>query len=88
MAALISNHLLKYAAFPSYRRPFQPAYIPPELTPLPDLPAGDRRRTRALAALYHSPLVQNKAVRTLVSLAFRRAVAAYDAKRRRRLGLK
>jgi Fe-S oxidoreductase len=88
MAALISNHLLKYAAFPSYRRPFQPAYIPPELTSLPDLPAGDRRRTRALAALYHSLLVQNKAVRSLVSLTFKRAAAAYDAKRRRRLGLR
>lgn len=88
MAAVISNHLVKYAAFPSYRKPFQPAYITPEIVPLPGLPWGDRLRTQALAALYHGPVVQNRAMRTAVSLGFRAAVAAYDIARRRSLGLK
>ena len=71
MAAIISNHFLKYAFSPSYRRPFQPKDIPPEPAPLPELPRGDRRRTRALASLFHSPLVQNRATRALISRFFK-----------------
>lgn len=88
MIAIISNHLLKCAASPAYRRPFKPAYIAPEITPLPELPRGDRRRTKALAAFYHSPLVQNRLVRTLISFFFKRIVSSYDSRRKRRLGLK
>ncbi len=82
MAAVISNHLIKCAFSPAYRRPFQPAYITPEPAPLPELPGGDRRRMQALAAFYHSPIVQNKAVRVLIAFGFKTAVKAYDQKRR------
>ncbi len=83
MAAVISNHLVKYALFPGYRKDFQPAYITPEIQPLPELPRGDRMRTKALAALYHSPVVQNKVTRKVVSLGFKAAVAAYGSWGRR-----
>lgn len=76
MTAVISNHLLKYACSPSYRKPFKPAYIPPEIIPLPELPRGDRRRLRTLAALYRSPLVQNRAMRSLITLGFKAAIPA------------
>jgi Fe-S oxidoreductase len=85
--AIISNHLLKYAFFPSYRKSFQPAYISPEIEPLPELPRGDRLRMKALAAVYHSPLVQNKVMRTLIAYGFRAAVGGYGFVRKRRLGL-
>ena len=78
MMAAISNHLVIYALFPSHRRSFQPAYISPELQPLPELPRGDMMRMKALAALYHSPLVQNKLMRSVISLGFKAAVGAYD----------
>ncbi len=76
--AVISNHLLKYALFPSHRRDFQPAYIPPGIERLPGLPAADRLRLKALAALFHSPIVQNRPVRALTSWGFKTAVSAYD----------
>ena len=78
MMAVISNHLLKYALFPSHRKSFQPAFIAPEIEQLPELPLGDHLRMKALAALYHSPVVQNRAMRTVISLGFKAAVAAYD----------
>jgi hypothetical protein len=78
MMAVISNHLVKYALFPGHRRSFQPAFIPPEIRPLPGLPRGDRLRMRALTALYHSPVVQNRAMRWTISLGFKAAVAGYD----------
>ncbi len=80
MAAVISNHLVKYALFPSYRKSFQPAFISPEIQPLPQLPRGDRLRMKALAALYHSPVVQNRIMRSVISLGFKAAVAAYDVR--------
>ncbi len=88
MMAVISNHLVKYALFPSCRKPFQPAYIAPQITPLPGLPWGDRLRTQALAALYHGPIVQNRVTRTVLSLGFKAAVGIYGAARRHSLGLK
>ncbi len=88
MMAVISNHLVKYALFPSHRKSFQPAHISPEIEPLPALPPADRLRLKALAALFHSPVVQNAATRRAVSLGFKAAVAGYDAARKRRLGLK
>jgi hypothetical protein len=36
------------------------------------------KRMKALAALYHSPVVQNKLTRSIVSLGFKAAVGAYD----------
>ena len=87
MMAVIGNHLVKYALFPSHRKPFRPAYITPEITPLPGLPWGDRLRTQALAALFHGPLVQNRVVRGAVSLGFKAAVGVYGGARRRGLGL-
>jgi Fe-S oxidoreductase len=85
MMAVISNHLLKYALFPGYRKRFQPDYITPEVQPLPGLPRGDRMRMRALAALYHSPVVQNRLTRTLVSLGFKAAVCGYELVRERQM---
>ncbi|RJP26327.1 MAG: (Fe-S)-binding protein [Actinobacteria bacterium] len=85
--AVISNHLLKYALFPSHRKSFQPAFIPPELERLPELPPADRLRMKALATLYHSPVVQNRVMRTIVSAGFKAAVAGYDLMRKRQLGL-
>jgi Fe-S oxidoreductase len=78
MMAVISNHLLKYALFPSHRRSFQPAHISPEIQPLPELPRGDKVRMKALASLYRSPVVQNKLTRGVVSLGFKAAVGAYN----------
>ena len=88
MIAIISNHLLKYTFSPAYRRPFQPAYIAPEITPPPELPKGDRRRIKALAAFYHSPLVQNRIARALISFCFKKTVLSYDTRRQQKLGLK
>ena len=88
MMAVISNHLVKYALFPSHRKGFQPAPISPEIEPLPELPRWDRLRMRALASLYHGPLVQNAVTRRVLSLGFRAAVGGYDMARKRRLGLK
>jgi hypothetical protein len=85
--AVISNHLLKYALFPSHRKSFQPAYISPEIQPLPELPISDRLRLKALAALYHSPVVQNALTRKVVSLGFKAAVGGYSMARQRQLGL-
>jgi len=85
MAAVISNHLVKYALFPGYRRSFQPAFISPEIQPLPELPGADRMRMKALAALYRSPIVQNKLMRKVVSFGFKAAVGSYDLVRRRQL---
>ncbi|MDI6830380.1 MAG: (Fe-S)-binding protein [Actinomycetota bacterium] len=87
MMAVISNHMVKYALFPSHRKSFQPAAISPQVEPLPELPRGDRLRLRALAALYRGPVVQNPVTRRLVSLGFKAAVGAYGAAQRRRLGL-
>jgi len=87
MMAVISNHLLKYALFPSHRKSFQPAYITPEIEPLPELPMNDHLRMKALAGLYHSPLVQNPAMRAVISWGFKAAVAGYDMNRKSRLGL-
>jgi Fe-S oxidoreductase len=78
MAAVISNHLVKYALFPGYRKSFQPAYISPAIQPLPGLPRGDMIRMKALAALYQGPVVQNKFMRGIISLGFKAAVAGYD----------
>ncbi len=78
MAAVISNHLVKYALFPGHRKAFQPAHIAPEILPLPELPRGDRMRMKALAGLYHSPVVQNRFMRGSISLGFKAAVAVYD----------
>jgi Cysteine-rich domain len=86
MMAIISNHLLKYALFPSHRKSFQPAYIPPEIEQLPELPVNDRLRLKALAALYHSPVVQNRFMRAVVSWGFKAAVAGYDLARKGRPG--
>ena len=83
MMAVISNHLVKYALFPGHRRGFQPAYISPELRPLPGLPRGDRLRMKALAALYRGPVVQNKFTRGATSLGFKAALAAYQMSLRR-----
>jgi len=88
MIAIISNHLLKCAFSPAYRRPFKPAYIAPEITPLPELPTGDRRRTKVLAAFYHGPFVQNRISRALLSICFKKIVSSYDTRRKRKLGLK
>lgn len=49
--AVISNHLLKYALFPSHRKNFQPAYVSRDIEPLPELPRGDRLR---LNSDYHA----------------------------------
>jgi Fe-S oxidoreductase len=78
MMAVISNHLIKYALFPSHRKSFQPSYISPEISPLPGLPRGDMMRMKALAALYHGPIVQNKVMRSIISLGFKAAVAGYE----------
>jgi len=86
--AVISNHLVKYALFPGYRKKFQPPPIAPEIQPLPDLPPGDRMRLKALSALYHSPLVQNHVMRTLLSYGFKAAVGGYRRMRRRQLQAK
>jgi ferredoxin len=83
--AIISNHLLKYALFPSYRKSFQPVYISPEIETLPDLPRGDRLRMKALAALYHGPLVQNKVMRVIIAYGFKAAVGGYGLVRKKRL---
>lgn len=88
MMAVISNHLVKYALFPSHRKGFQPAAISPEIEPLPELPPWDRIRMKALATLHHSPVVQNRAMRAAISLGFEAAVGGYDLARKRRLGLK
>jgi Fe-S oxidoreductase len=84
MAAVISNHLIKYALFPSYRRDFQPAPISPEIGPLPELPRGDRLRMKALAALYRSPVVQNRVMGKIISYGFKAAVAGYGLAMSRR----
>lgn len=86
MMAVISNHLLKYALFPSHRKGFQPAYVTPEIEPLPELPRSDALRVKALAALFHSPVVQNRPMRKAVSLAFKAAVGAYGLARKGRPG--
>lgn len=67
MAAVITNHLIKHAIFPAYRKEFQPARITPELQPLPGLPRADRVRVEALADLFHGPLIQNRLTRTLLA---------------------
>jgi Fe-S oxidoreductase len=85
MAAVISNHLMKYALFPGYRKGFQPAYVSPEIQPLPELPRGDRMRMKTLAALYHSSVVQNRVMRTVISRGFKAAVAVYGAVKERGL---
>ena len=86
--AVISNHLVKYALFPSHRREFQPPPITPEIQPLPVLPQWDRLRMKALAALYHSPVVQNQVMRTVISAGFKAAVGGYEQIRRRQLQAK
>ncbi|MDY6795055.1 MAG: (Fe-S)-binding protein [Actinomycetota bacterium] len=86
--AVISNHLIKYALFPSYRRDFQPDFIPPEMESLPELPRADRARLKVLATLYHSPLVQNRVIRSLNSAGFKALVRAYDMVRRAMLKAK
>ncbi len=86
--AVISNHLVKFALFPSHRRMFQPASIPPEPESLPELPAWDRRRMKALAFLYHGPVVQNRVTRRALSLGFKAVVGIYGAVRERRLGIR
>jgi len=83
--AVISNHLVKYAIFPNYRKSFQPPAITPEIQPLPELPPGDRMRMKALAVLYHSPVVQNRLMRALTSYGFKAAVGGYEQIRRRQL---
>jgi fumarate reductase (CoM/CoB) subunit B len=88
MMAVISNHLVKYGLFPSYRKKFQPAAIARELTPLAKIPMGDRLRLKALAALYHSPIVQNRLTRFLVSAGFKGAVGAYSLVRQAQLKTK
>ena len=88
MAAVISNHLVKYALFPAYRKDFQPAYISPDVAPLTGLPHGDRARMKALAALYHSPVVQNRMTRSLISMGFKTAVGIYGTVNKRKLGVK
>jgi Fe-S oxidoreductase len=77
MIAVISNHLLKYALFPSHRKSFQPAYITPGIEQLPELPPADHLRMKILATLYHSPVVQNKVMRGIISLGFKAAVGGY-----------
>jgi hypothetical protein len=86
--AVISNHLVKYAMFPSYRREFQPPPITPEIQPLPMLPPGDVLRMKALTALYHSPVVQNPVMRAVISTGFKAAVGGYEQMRRRQLQAK
>jgi hypothetical protein len=85
--AIISNHLVKYALFPSYRKSFQPAYISPEIQPLPELPRGDRVRMKALAAMYHSPVIQNKIMRAAIAYGFKATVGTYGFARKKRLKL-
>jgi Fe-S oxidoreductase len=88
IAAVISNHLLKFALFPGYRKSFQPAPVSPHPEPLPELPRGDRARMKFLAGLYHGPLVQNRFTRYLLSTAFKFLVTAYSRVRRRKMDLK
>jgi Fe-S oxidoreductase len=88
MMAVISNHLIKYGLFPSYRKEFQPAPISQELTPLVKIPMADRLRLKALAALYHSPIVQNGLTRFAVSRGFKGAVGAYGFLRQSQLKVK
>lgn len=85
--AIISNHLLKYALFPSYRKHFQPAPISPEMEPMPELPSSDRLRMKAFAALYHSPVIQNSVMKKIMSYGFKATVGAYGGARKYRLGL-
>jgi len=84
LVAVIANHLIRYALSPGHRQDFQPAPIPPEIEPLPDLPREDRWRLKALASLLHSPVVQNRVTRQIVSLGFRAAVTSYDRLRKSR----
>ncbi|MBN1770393.1 MAG: (Fe-S)-binding protein [Deltaproteobacteria bacterium] len=81
MAAVIGNHLLKSALSPRYRGTFQPAPISPELQPLPELPWGDRVRMKLLTALFHGPVVQNAAMRGLISRSFRATLSRDGARR-------
>lgn len=84
MLAVIANHLIRSALSPGGRRDFQPAPITPEIEPLPALPPEDRRRLKALHALLHGPIVQNRVTRGIVAQGFRAAVAHYDRQRKSR----
>ena len=85
VAAVISNHLVKYALLPGYRKDFQPPPVTENMEPGPALPRGDFWRMKALAALFHGPLVQNRLARTLLARGFGAAVGSYDFIRRKRL---
>jgi len=86
IAAAFTNILFRWLFIPGARKRFFPKPI--KMEPIPQISSADARRIRFFGKIYHSAVIQNPAMRGLISITVKALINLYRssvARRRRKL---